>query len=152
MEVRANASRMRGEETRTRCARGPRRHTVGQQSDMKNVVAYCRSACEPQGGPSAVHRQARAMRQYAKERGLAVRSIYMDPGVSGVTLDRPDLQRLIEDCRAGQVGTVITQDPDRLSRDTGQLLALLHIFQKTGVCVDFATPEGRPAWRPSRFI
>jgi DNA invertase Pin-like site-specific DNA recombinase len=67
----------------------------------------------------------------------------MDPGVSGSTLDRPDLQRLIADCRAGKIGTVITQDPERLSRDTGQLRASLHIFQTTGVGVEFSRPEGR---------
>jgi DNA invertase Pin-like site-specific DNA recombinase len=89
-----------------------------------------------------VRRQAQAIRQYAKEKGLAVRSIYMDPGMSGSGLARPELQRLIADCRAGQIGTVITQDPERLSRDTGQLLALLHIFQKTGVRVEFGAPEG----------
>jgi len=110
---------------------------------MRNVVAYCRSAWEPQGGPSAVRRQARAMRQYAKDRGLAIRSIYMDPGVSGSSLDRPELQRLIADCRAGRIGTIITQDPERLSRDKSQLLTLLHIFQMTGVCVEFGTPEGQ---------
>jgi site-specific DNA recombinase len=110
---------------------------------MRNVVAYCRSACEPHRGPSAVRRQAQAIRQYAKGRGLAIRSIYMDAGVSGCSLDRPDLQRLIADCRAGKIGTIITQDPDRLSRDTSQLLALLHIFEKTGVRVEFGTPEGR---------
>jgi site-specific DNA recombinase len=109
---------------------------------MKSVVAYCRSACEPQGGPSAVRRQARALRHYAKERGLTIRAVYMDPGVSGCTLDRPELQRLIADCRAGRIGTVITQDPDRLSRDRGQLIALLHIFQKEGVRVEFSLPEG----------
>jgi site-specific DNA recombinase len=110
---------------------------------MKSVVAYCRSACEPQGGPSAVRRQARALRQYAKDRGLTIRAIYMDPGVSGATLDRPGLQRLIADCRAGRVGTVITRDPDRLARDMGQLLALLHIFEKAGVAVEFGTSEGQ---------
>jgi site-specific DNA recombinase len=110
---------------------------------MRNVVAYCRSAWEPQGGRSAVSRQARAIRQYAKEKGLAIQSIYMDPGVSGSSLDRPDLERLIADCRAGKIGTIITQDPERLSRDTSQLLALLHIFQKAGVRVEFGTPEGR---------
>jgi len=109
---------------------------------MRNVVAYCRSAWEPQG-PSAVRRQARAIRQYAKGKGLTIQSIYMDPGVSGSSLDRPDLQRLIADCHAGKIGTIITQDPERLSRDTSELLALLHIFQKAGVRVEFGTPEGR---------
>ena len=110
---------------------------------MRNVVAYCRSAWEPQGGPSAVSRQARAIRQYAEGKGLAIGSIYMDAGVSGSSLDRPGLQRLIAECRAGQVDTIITQDPERLSRDTSQLLALLHIFQKTGVRVEFGTPQGQ---------
>jgi site-specific DNA recombinase len=93
--------------------------------------------------PSHHRRQARAIRQYAKRRGLAIQSIYMDPGVSGSSLDRPDLQRLIADCRAGQTSTIIAQDPEWLSRDTSQLLALLHVFQKTGVRVEFGTPEGR---------
>jgi site-specific DNA recombinase len=110
---------------------------------MKSVVAYCRSACEPHRGPSAVRRQAQAIRQCAKGKGLTIQSIYMDPGVSGSSLDRPDLQRLIVDCRAGKIGTIITQDPERLSRDTSQLLALLRIFEKTGVRVEFGTPEGR---------
>jgi len=90
-----------------------------------------------------VRRQARAIRHYAKDRGLAIRSIYMDPGCERSSLDRPDLQRLIADCHAGKIGTIITQDPERLSRDTSQLLALLHIFQKTGVRVEFGTSEGR---------
>ncbi len=110
---------------------------------MRNVVAYCRSAWEPQRGPSAVSRQARAIRQYATERGLAIQSIYIDSGVSGSSLDRSELQRLIADCHAGKIGTIITQDPERLSRDTSQLLALLHILQKAGVRIDFGTPEGR---------
>jgi site-specific DNA recombinase len=109
---------------------------------MRTVVAYCRSACEPQRGPSAVRRQVRAIRQYAKGKGLTIRSVYTDPGVSGVTLDRPDLQRLIADCRIGKIATIITQDPERLSRDTAQLFALLHIFQTTDVRVEFSSPEG----------
>ena len=80
---------------RGRACRGPSgpceydRYASAQQFDMRNVVAYCRSACEPQRGPFAVHRQARVIRQHAKGMGLAIRSIYMDPGVSGSSLDLP---------------------------------------------------------------
>ena len=35
----------------------------------------------------------------------------MDAGVSGMTLEQPELQRLMKDCRAGKIGTVVTQDP-----------------------------------------
>jgi len=39
--------------------------------------------------------------------------------------------------RAGKIDTILTTDPERLSRDTGQLFALLDVFQKTGVRVAF---------------
>jgi site-specific DNA recombinase len=56
--------------------------------------------------------------------------IYTDAGVSGATLDRPALQRLIADCRAGKIGVVITKDTARLSRDSSQLFTLFgtHAF------------------------
>jgi DNA invertase Pin-like site-specific DNA recombinase len=110
---------------------------------MKAVVAYCRSACEPLGRPSPVRSQARELRQYVKPRGLTIRETYMDPAASGRTLDRPGLRKLIADCHAGKIGTVVTTDPERLSRDTGQLIALLDVFRTTGVDVEFTTSAGR---------
>jgi site-specific DNA recombinase len=111
---------------------------------MKYNAAYCRSACEEPGSPSSAYGQAKAIREYAERRGLPVGAIYTDAGVSGVTLERPALQRLIADCRAGKIGTVITKDAARLSRDFSQLVALLHIFQTTGVRVEYSTREGEP--------
>jgi DNA invertase Pin-like site-specific DNA recombinase len=73
---------------------------------------------------------------------MNVREVYIDPGVSGVTLDRPALRRLIADCRAGKIGTVITKDWARLSRDMGQLFAVLHVFGKSGVRVEYSSREG----------
>jgi DNA invertase Pin-like site-specific DNA recombinase len=115
---------------------------------MKKVVAYCRSGYEPQGGPSNVGRQARAIRRHAKRHGLSIREMYIDPGVSGITIERPELQRLLADCRAGKVGMVITKDTERLSRDTCQLSLILRKFQRAGVRVRFSTRDG---WSPSRF-
>jgi site-specific DNA recombinase len=110
---------------------------------MKNVVAYCRSACEEPGTPSSAYSQAQAMRSYAERHGLNIREMYIDPGVSGVTLERFELQRLIAECRAGKIATVVTKDPARLSRDTSQLFALLRIFEDAGVRVEYSTRDGR---------
>ena len=49
--------------------------------------------------------------------GLIICETYLDAGVSGGTLERPALQRLLADCRAGKIGTVIAQDLERLSRN-----------------------------------
>jgi DNA invertase Pin-like site-specific DNA recombinase len=69
--------------------------------------------------------------------------------VSGVKLKRPGLERLLADCRAGKVGMIITKDADRLSRDMGQLIALLHIFAKAGVRVEYSAREGQ---RDNRYL
>ena len=87
---------------------------------MRNIVAYCRTASALQSEPlTGIRRQAKAIRRYAKGRGLAITEAYSDAGVSGATLERPALQRLIADCRAGKVGAIITKDPERLSRNYG---------------------------------
>ncbi len=105
------------------------------------VAAYCRTACAGESDPpSGVRRQEEEIRRYAKHRGLAIEASYADAGVSGIKLQRPQLQRLLADCRA--IDTVITRDPERLSRDHGQLLALLLMFRNAGVRVEYCE-EGR---------
>jgi DNA invertase Pin-like site-specific DNA recombinase len=116
---------------------------------MKKAVAYCRTACGAQGDRlSRLRAQTNAIRRYANEKGLIVSETYNDVAVSGATLNRPQLQQLIADCRAGKVGMVLTQDPDRLSRDLAQVLTILHTFKTEGVQVEFVTQTGRDqfAW------
>ena len=109
---------------------------------MKRTVAYCRTAfAEPSDPLAGVSAQAASLRQYAGQYGMTVDGTYMDAGASGVTLIRPALQQLLADCRAGKIGVVITTDTDRLSRDTGQLAALLHQFRAYGVNVEFASGQ-----------
>jgi DNA invertase Pin-like site-specific DNA recombinase len=111
---------------------------------MNRAVAYCRTACGVASDRlSGLQEQRNAIRQYATQNGLTVVDTYMDVGVSDGTLNRPQLQQLFADRRAGKVGMVLTQDPDRLSRDYSQLLALLHLFQAEGVRLIFATREGQ---------
>jgi DNA invertase Pin-like site-specific DNA recombinase len=68
----------------------------------------------------------------------------MDAGASSLTLERPALQHLLADCRAGKVAKVIVQDPACLSRDAGQLFTLLQIFQDAGVRILFARASTIP--------
>jgi DNA invertase Pin-like site-specific DNA recombinase len=118
---------------------------------MKPIVAYCRSANEPLDGPSTVRGQAHAIRRYAEERGLTLGAVYADAGVSGVTLERPELQRLLADCRGGQIGMIITKDPERLSRDKSQLIALLQLFREADVHVVFSTKGGEDSYQLFRL-
>jgi DNA invertase Pin-like site-specific DNA recombinase len=54
---------------------------------------------------------------------------YDDEGQSGDTLDRPGLQRLLADIRAGEIGRVVVHRLDRLSRRIVDCAALLQEFK-----------------------
>ena len=111
---------------------------------MKAVSAYCRVACAKESDPSAdVQLQEQRIRRYADARGLIICETYLDAGVSGGTLERPALQSLLADCRAGKIGTVITQDLERLSRVPLSLIAVLERFLEDGVNVEFSTEVGK---------
>jgi DNA invertase Pin-like site-specific DNA recombinase len=112
---------------------------------MKKTVAYCRNAfADPNDPLAGVSAQAASLREYAGQHGMTVDGTYMDAGASGMTLFRPALQKLIADCRAEKIGVVLTMATDRLSRDTGQLAALLHKFRAYGVHVEFMSgPNGQ---------
>jgi hypothetical protein len=86
-------------------------------------------------------RLSELLAQCSFDQALVLGTIYTDAGVSGATLERPELQRLIADCRAGKVGMVITRDADRLSRDKGQLIALC-ISSRRPVCIS-SSAKGR---------
>jgi DNA invertase Pin-like site-specific DNA recombinase len=79
------------------------------------------------------------LRRYADARGLIICETDLDAGVGGGALERPALQSLLADCRAGKMCTVITHDPERLSRDPLSLIAVLESFLEDGVNVEFST-------------
>ena len=111
---------------------------------MKTIVAYCRTGAASGSDPiSGITRQVNEILRYAADHGLTVHETYLDAGTSGISLERPELQRLLADCRVGKIDTVLITAPERLSRNTGQLFALLGIFCESGVRVEFAIAVGR---------
>ncbi|MES2256581.1 MAG: recombinase family protein [Pseudomonadota bacterium] len=53
---------------------------------------------------------------------------YDDGGISGGSLNRPDLQRLLSDIRAGKVDTVVVYKVDRLTRSLTDFAKLVELF------------------------
>lgn len=56
---------------------------------------------------------------------------YIDEGVSGKTIDRPEFQKMMVDAENGVIDRIITFELSRLSRD---LLDLLDVMRKLTVC------------------
>jgi DNA invertase Pin-like site-specific DNA recombinase len=64
---------------------------------------------------------------------LLVPDRYDDGGISGGTLKRPALQRLIGDIEAGRIDTVVVYKVDRLSRSLTDFAKLVELFEANRV-------------------
>src|SRR5918994_434919 len=64
---------------------------------------------------------------------VALPDRYDDGGVSGGTLERPALQRLLRDVEAGLVDVVVVYKIDRLSRSLMDFAKLIDVFERHNV-------------------
>jgi DNA invertase Pin-like site-specific DNA recombinase len=64
---------------------------------------------------------------------VVLQALYDDGGFSGGTMDRPALQRLLGDIRAGQVDVVVVYKIDRLTRSLFDFAKIVEAFDARGV-------------------
>ncbi len=64
---------------------------------------------------------------------VALPDMYDDGGISGGTLERPALQRLLADIAAGAVDTVVVYKVDRLTRSLSDFAKIVDTFDAKGV-------------------
>jgi len=89
------------------------------------------------------------VREGKKKAGTEVVKLYLDEGISGEFLERPELNRLRQDVKDGIITKVIVLDPDRLARKLMLQLIITDELERRGVELvfingDYAkTPEGQ---------
>ena len=104
-----------------RCAIYTRKSSEeGLEQDFNTLDAQ-REACE-----AYVHSQ-----RSEGWRGLDTR--YDDGGLSGGTMERPALRRLLADVAAGKIDIVVVYKIDRLTRSLADFARIVEIFDATGV-------------------
>lgn len=69
------------------------------------------------GDSNSIVNQKAVLTKYASDNGFTNPVFFIDDGVSGVTFDRPNFNRMIAEIEAGNVATVIVKDMSRLGRD-----------------------------------
>jgi site-specific DNA recombinase len=97
---------------------------------MERTIIYARVSTEDQVEKYGLPVQLRACREYAAARRLSIIQEICDEGVSGVTMDRPGLERLRKLVRDGAADLVLMYDVDRLSRELAHLLILKPELEK----------------------
>ena len=69
------------------------------------------------GDSNSIVNQKAVLSKYAADNGFTNPVFFIDDGVSGVTFDRPNFNRMIAEIEAGNVAIVIVKDMSRLGRD-----------------------------------
>jgi site-specific DNA recombinase len=82
---------------------------------------------------------------------------YDDGGVSGGTLERPALKRLLADVKAGTIDTVVVYKIDRLSRSMLDFLNLVELFERhnttfVSVTQSFSTKDAMGRMVPNIMV
>ncbi len=70
------------------------------------------------------------IKSQAQEGWVALPTRYDDGGFSGATLERPALERLLQDVEAGQVDCIVVYKVDRLSRSLLDFARLVELFDR----------------------
>jgi DNA invertase Pin-like site-specific DNA recombinase len=111
----------RADARRQRCAIYTRKSSEeGLEQEFNSLAAQC-EACEA------------FIRSQRNEGWVLVRTRYDDGGFSGGNLERPALQQLIADIRAGRIDIVVVYKVDRLTRSLADFARLVELFDTQGV-------------------
>jgi site-specific DNA recombinase len=104
-----------------RCAIYTRKSTEHNLDLEFNSLDAQREACEAY------------IKSQAHEGWRLVPDRYDDGGLSGASLDRPALQKLLADVRAGKINIVVVYKVDRLTRSLADFAKLVELFDQQGV-------------------
>ena len=114
------------------------------------VALYARVSSDQQAKEDTVSSQLDAIKARIETDGeiLIEEMMFVDAGVSGATLVRPELERLRDNAALGMIDRLYLLSPDRLSRKYAHQVLLMEEFTAAGVEVQFlnhqpsSTPEG----------
>jgi len=118
-------------------------------SDSLLVAAYARVSSDQQAKKGTIDSQVAALKERIEADGyeLAAEMVFLDEGVSGATLIRPQLERLRDHAALGLIERLYVLSPDRLSRRYAHQVLLIEELSACGVEVVFlnhaigTTPE-----------
>jgi site-specific DNA recombinase len=106
-----------------------------------NVAGYARVSTSGQvKDDNSLPNQRKAIEDKAKKEGWELAAIYEDGGISGGSLDRPELERMRMDAKEGKFDAVLFTKLDRLGRSVRDIHNLFYEFKTESgidlICID----------------
>ncbi|MBE7595807.1 cassette chromosome recombinase CcrB [Staphylococcus aureus] len=105
-----------------------------QQLKQKRVAIYVRVSTEIQSTEGySITGQINQIEEYCQFNNFKVVDVYADRGLSGKSMNRPALQRMLEDAKNGHIDCVMVYKTNRLARNTSDLLKIVEDLHKQNV-------------------
>ncbi|RIO60016.1 cassette chromosome recombinase CcrB [Staphylococcus hominis] len=99
----------------------------------KLVGGYIRVSTERQVEGYSIEGQITQIEQYCRFNGYELVDIYADRGISGKSMNRPELQRMLNDAKNGKLDCVMVYKTNRLARNTSDLLTIVEELHRQNV-------------------
>jgi DNA invertase Pin-like site-specific DNA recombinase len=104
----------------------------------KRVAAYARVSSDKDAMLNSLAAQVDYFATLIKGRlDWEYAGVYVDEGITGTNDNRPEFQRLIDDCRAGMIDIVLTKSISRFARNTVVLLETVRELKLLNIDVFF---------------
>ena len=110
-----------------------------EEKKMIRVAAYCRVSTFRETQKSSIENQRWYYEWLIEQHdNWELADIYCEAGVSGTYMNnRPELQRMLMDCRQGKIDLVVTKSISRLSRNVTDCLDIVRQLLGMDVYVYF---------------
>lgn len=118
------------------------------------VAAYCRVSTTNEDQLTSIENQLEHYSaQIKNHEGWELAGIYVEEGVSGTKKEiRPELNRMLDDCRAGEIDLILTKSISRFSRNVTDCLDMVHTLTDLGIRIIFEKENLDTGDRSNDFI
>lgn len=99
----------------------------------KRIGGYIRVSTEKQVMGYSIEGQITQIEQYCQFNGYELVDIYADRGISGKSMNRPELHRMLNDAKNGKLDCVMVYKTNRLARNTSDLLTIVEELHRQNV-------------------
>lgn len=105
-----------------------------KEQKILRVAAYARVSSDKDAAFHSLEAQTEYYEDYIRSHPeWELVGIYSDNAISGTTINRPEFQRMLEDCRARKIDLVITKSITRFARNTVILLQTIRELKALGI-------------------
>lgn len=118
------------------------------------VAAYCRVSTSSDAQLESLDAQKIHYENYINNRDdWKFAGIYYDEGITGTKKEkRPELLRLVDDCKAGKIDFIVTKSISRFSRNTTDCLEIVRDLLALRIPIYFEKKTSIPdLWKASSF-